>query len=76
MTEEDRKELFGSFRVTSNDYVKAARSARTWENLLEIYRHPFLLLRVADMRWTLGASTSALELYNEVSPYRNPRIQS
>ncbi|TCD67468.1 hypothetical protein EIP91_012329 [Steccherinum ochraceum] len=66
MNEDHRKELIISFRVASNDYVKAARSARTWENLLEIYRHPFLLLRVADMRWALGQCVSALELYQEL----------
>ncbi|KJA16061.1 hypothetical protein HYPSUDRAFT_193694 [Hypholoma sublateritium FD-334 SS-4] len=50
----------------SNGHVCAA-SARIWESLLDGQnRLPYLLLRVADMRFALGSKITALLLYKEL----------
>ncbi|KAF8194656.1 hypothetical protein BJ912DRAFT_901192 [Pholiota molesta] len=59
-------ELRNSLTVNSSDGLACATSARLWESLLEKYRLPYLLLRVADMRWTLGSKVTALALYAEL----------
>lgn len=43
-----------------------AASGRLWESLLEDNRLPYVLLRVADLRMTLGSKVTALALYEEV----------
>ncbi|KAH8092250.1 fido domain-containing protein [Cristinia sonorae] len=56
-----------SLRVQSRSAGPFAHTARTWEDLLEIYPDSQYLLRVvADMRWMSGAHISALELYKKV----------
>ncbi|KAJ3849712.1 fido domain-containing protein, partial [Lentinula lateritia] len=55
-----------SFRVQPRDQVKCATSARLWEELLERYHLPFLLLRVADLRYITrgpGSQMTSLHLY-------------
>lgn len=46
--------------------LACAASARLWEDLLEQHRIPYLLVRVADMRWALDNKVTALVLYEEV----------
>jgi len=45
-----------------------ARAASTWESLLERHQTPFLMVRVADVRASLGSFQTALELYSMVRP--------
>lgn len=54
--------------VDSNAFACAA-CARLSEYLLEDREHrvPYLLLRVGDMRMTMGSEVTALSLYEEVS---------
>ncbi|OSX63196.1 hypothetical protein POSPLADRAFT_1138960, partial [Postia placenta MAD-698-R-SB12] len=58
-------QLEASLKVEPSDGVACAASARLWEALLENYRVPYLLLRVADMRFALGSQVTALSLYEE-----------
>ncbi|EDR13975.1 uncharacterized protein LACBIDRAFT_321696 [Laccaria bicolor S238N-H82] len=58
--------LRASLTVDSSNGVACAASARLWECLLENHRLPYLLLRVADMRMTLGSKVTALTLYEEL----------
>lgn len=70
LSNEDATRLQDSFHVQPTDQVSCAASARLWEELLEHYRLPFLLLRVADLRYTTrgpGCQMPALHLYIEVS---------
>lgn len=53
-------QLRASLTVDSSNGVACAASARLWECLLENHRLPYLLLRVADMRMTLGSKVTAL----------------
>lgn len=72
LSTEDATRLRDSFHVQPTDQVNCAASVRLWEELLERYRLPFLLLRVADMRYTTrgpGGQMPALHLYIEVSFY-------
>ncbi|KAF9805362.1 hypothetical protein IEO21_09085 [Rhodonia placenta] len=48
-------QLEASLKVESSNGVACAASARLWEGLLEDHRVPYLLLRVADMRFVLGS---------------------
>ncbi|KAH7879591.1 fido domain-containing protein [Lentinula edodes] len=69
LTTEDATRLRDSFRVSPRDQVKCATSARLWEELLERYRLPFLLLRVADLRFITrgpGSQMTSLHLYVEL----------
>lgn len=53
-----------------------AASCRLWETTLEEHRHPYFLLKVADMRMYLDRKSSGLEFYEEVVIqflYGNPR---
>lgn len=59
-------QLRASLTVDSSNGVACAASARLWECLLENHRLPYLLLRVADMRMTLGSKVTALTLYEEL----------
>lgn len=59
--------LQASFNIDESNGVKCAESARFWEKLLETHRQPFIILRVADMRYVLQSDKSmALQLYEEV----------
>ncbi|KAF9479200.1 hypothetical protein BDN70DRAFT_932772 [Pholiota conissans] len=58
--------LKDSLAVDSSDGVACAASARLWECLLEKTRLPYLLLRVADMRMSLGSKVTAVMLYVEL----------
>ena len=60
-------QVAASLKIDEEDGAACARSARLWEDTLESYRIPFLLLRVADMRMSLGSRVTALALYVEVS---------
>lgn len=61
------KEIRESFQH-GNDPEKQAKAATLWENLLKQYpMNPFLLLKVADLRWVLGSEIVALPLYEKVS---------
>lgn len=60
------EKLRQSFMSDSNDGKACAESAQLWEVLLEIKRHPFLLLVVADMRTALNSPVTGLQLYQEV----------
>ncbi|KAF8153961.1 fido domain-containing protein [Crassisporium funariophilum] len=55
-----------SLTVDSSNGIACAASARLWERLLEEHRLPYLLLRVADMRMSLGSKVTALTLYEEL----------
>ncbi|KAF8727161.1 hypothetical protein AX14_007557 [Amanita brunnescens Koide BX004] len=55
-----------SLRVSTSDMPACAASARLWEDLLEQHRIPYLLVRVADMRWALDNKFTALVLYEEL----------
>ena len=67
---EQTKELLASFEADSQDDYACARAARLWEELLESYPNsPFLLLRVADMRFALGRKMGSLQLYQRVSGF-------
>ncbi|GAV99156.1 protein [Lentinula edodes] len=69
LTTEDATRLRDSFRVSPRDQVNCATSARLWEELLERYRLPFLLLRVADLRFITrgpGSQMTSLHLYVEL----------
>ena len=59
-------QLRASLTVDSSNGLACAASARLWECLLEEHRLPYLLLRVADVRMTLGSKVTALSLYDEV----------
>lgn len=59
-------QIEASLKVKSSSAVACAASARLWEHVLEIHRIPYLLLRVADMRMTLGRKMTALSLYDEL----------
>ena len=56
-----------SLKVPISNNDACALSARQWEDILEEHRVPYLLLRVADMRMTLGSKVTTLLLYEEVS---------
>ena len=65
---EQAKELLASFEVDPQDDYVCAKIGRLWEELLENYpNNPFLLLRVAEMRFALGRKMSSLQLYQRVS---------
>lgn len=55
-----RSNLVKSLAVSPSDGPACAASARLWESLLEANRLPFLLLRVADMRMSLGSKVTAV----------------
>ncbi|EED85814.1 predicted protein [Postia placenta Mad-698-R] len=57
--------------LTVSEGVHRAKSARLWESLLEAHRIPYLLLRVADMRISLGRRWTALPLYEELQTILN-----
>lgn len=59
-------EILSSLETNPSDDVACALAARFWEEILEVHRVPYLLLRVADMRMALGSSVTALLLYEEV----------
>ncbi|KAF8073638.1 hypothetical protein FPV67DRAFT_757692 [Lyophyllum atratum] len=59
-------QLRASLTVDPSNGLACAASARLWERLLEEHRLPYLLLRVADMRMTLGSKVTALSLYEEL----------
>lgn len=59
-------QIEASLKVKSSHEVACAASARLWERSLESHRCPYLLLRVADMRMSLGSKIMALSLYGEV----------
>jgi hypothetical protein len=61
--------LSASLTVDSSNGFACAASARLWECLLETREHrvPYLLLRVAGMRMTMGSKVTALSLHEEVS---------
>ncbi|EJF65537.1 hypothetical protein DICSQDRAFT_152704 [Dichomitus squalens LYAD-421 SS1] len=53
-----------SFRADTQDDYACAKTGRLWEDLLEKYPNvPFLLLRVADMRFSLDRKLTSLHLY-------------
>ena len=52
--------------MSPSDGPACAAAARLWESLREDHRLPFLLLRVADMRMSLGSKVTAMALYEEV----------
>lgn len=52
--------------VDPRNATECASSARYWESLLENHQIPYLLLRVADMRYVLESKVTALLLYEEV----------
>ncbi|KJA15004.1 hypothetical protein HYPSUDRAFT_208232 [Hypholoma sublateritium FD-334 SS-4] len=56
-----------SLAMSPSDGPARAASARLWESLLEAHRLPFLLLRVADMRMSLGSKVTVMALYEELS---------
>lgn len=60
-------QLRASLTVNSSNGLACAASARLWESLLEEHRVPYLMLRVADMRMSLGSKVTALSLYDEAS---------
>ncbi|OSX63168.1 hypothetical protein POSPLADRAFT_1055234 [Postia placenta MAD-698-R-SB12] len=57
-------QLEASLKVESSNGVACAASTRLWEALLENHRVPYLLLRVADMRFELGSQVTALDSFN------------
>ncbi|KAI0357344.1 hypothetical protein OH77DRAFT_1502944 [Trametes cingulata] len=62
--QDDAKEFLASFEVDPSDDIKCAAVARLWESLLEKYPGvPFLMLRVADMRWALNSRVTAYAMY-------------
>ncbi|KIM41943.1 hypothetical protein M413DRAFT_141242 [Hebeloma cylindrosporum] len=64
-----------SLIVNPSDRAACATSARLWESLLERQRIPYLLLRVADMRMSLGSKFTALSLYEELqTTLKDPRL--
>lgn len=68
------KEFLASFEVDPSDDIKCAAVGRLWESLLEKYPGvPFLMLRVADMRWKLNSRVTAYAMYLDV---RNARSQT
>lgn len=63
------EKLKASFDSDELDVASCAASARLWEQLLETHPVPFLLLLVADMRYTMLANkTMALLVYEGVCP--------
>ncbi|RDB22873.1 hypothetical protein Hypma_010278, partial [Hypsizygus marmoreus] len=73
-------QLEASLKVNHFNGNACAASGRFWEDLLERFRLPYLLLRVADMRMTLGSRTTALPLYEEVQSIKQvtqrPQLQT
>lgn len=66
--QDDVKEFLASFEVDPSDDIKCAAVGRLWEALLEKYPGvPFLMLRVADMRWKLNSRVTAYAMYLDVS---------
>ncbi|KAI0632524.1 fido domain-containing protein [Trametes polyzona] len=62
--QDDAKEFLASFDADPSDDIKCAAVGRLWESLLEKYPGvPFLMLRVADMRWTLNSRVTAYAMY-------------
>ncbi|KAF8342477.1 fido domain-containing protein [Amanita rubescens] len=66
-------ELQASLKVNVSDGSQCAASARLWETLLENRRIPYLLLRVADMRFALGSMVTAVPLYQELQLFLHDR---
>ena len=65
--QDDAKEFLASFEVDPSDDIKCAAVGRLWESLLEKYPGvPFLMLRVADMRWSLNSKVTAYAMYLDV----------
>ncbi|KAL7280232.1 hypothetical protein PYCCODRAFT_1382451 [Trametes coccinea BRFM310] len=64
LSQDDAKEFLASFEVDPSDDIKCAAVGRLWESLLEKYPGvPFLMLRVADMRWSLNSRVTAYAMY-------------
>ncbi|KAF9554068.1 hypothetical protein CPC08DRAFT_821931 [Agrocybe pediades] len=59
--------LLSLTQIDASDGNLCAKSARLWESLLERHRVPYVLLRVADMRMSLGSKVTAIALYEEVN---------
>src|SRR5258706_5756836 len=64
LSHEDDELFRASLRAKTPSQL--ARAASTWESLLERHQAPFLLVRVADVRASLGSFHTALELYSMV----------
>ncbi|KAF5370468.1 hypothetical protein D9615_009755 [Tricholomella constricta] len=60
-----------SLRVNSDNLHACGVSGAFWETLLEQHRIPYLLLRVADMRYTLNSKASSMKLYRELGSMIN-----
>jgi len=58
--------LASQTQVDDSNGSACAALGRLWEDVLEMYRVPYLMLRVADMRMALGSEVTALSLYQEV----------
>ncbi|KAI0820457.1 fido domain-containing protein [Trametes gibbosa] len=62
--QDDVKEFLASFDADPSDDLQCAAVGRLWESLLDKYPGlPFLMLRVADMRWTLNSKVTAYAMY-------------
>ncbi|KAI0771112.1 fido domain-containing protein [Trametes elegans] len=62
--QDDASDFLASFDVDPSDDIKCAAVGRLWESLLEKYPGlPFLMLRVADMRWALNSKVTAYAMY-------------
>lgn len=69
-------QLEASLKVESSNGVACAASARLWEGLLEDHRVPYLLLRVADMRFVLGSQVTALNLYELLVALKDETLEN
>ncbi|KAH8103947.1 fido domain-containing protein [Cristinia sonorae] len=64
--EELYSELLQSLKYDASNGPEYAASARLWEKVLQSHRLPFLLNKVAEVRWILGSRNTAISLYNEL----------
>ncbi|THH28168.1 hypothetical protein EUX98_g6027 [Antrodiella citrinella] len=61
-------DLIRSLDFDPSDLRAVASSARLWEGLIQQgFRLPFLLCKVAEVRWRLGSKVTAIQLYEEAN---------
>lgn len=61
------RQINDSLEIDPSDGRSCAATGRLWDYILESHRIPYLMLRVADMRMSMGSKVTALALYDEVS---------
>ncbi|PPQ86123.1 hypothetical protein CVT25_002758 [Psilocybe cyanescens] len=65
------RQINDSLEIDPSDGRSCAATGRLWDYILESHRIPYLMLRVADMRMSMGSKVTALALYDELKGILN-----